>query len=262
MSVSVDFGGEPGTGVTVVSDTQITVTTPAHAAGAVDVTVTTAGGSATAPGAFTYTTPPPPPTLTAVEPTYGSSDPSTQGNPFITFIGTGFSGAGEPRGSIGGTNATLSSATATTGTFTLPPGTPGTVDVTFTNNNGTATLPGAFTYLAVPTITALSPSPLDLDTATVLTITGTGFAPPSDGGMGPNTMGSRVRVSGGQLITANDPALTYVSDTELQIDLTAVSIAAGERTLSVETLLEDDRPTPQTITLASAPANLTVTGGA
>ncbi len=40
----VTFGGTPATGITVVSATEITVTSPGHAAGTFDVTVTTAGG--------------------------------------------------------------------------------------------------------------------------------------------------------------------------------------------------------------------------
>lgn len=50
----VTFGGDDGTDLTVDSDTQITVTTPARAPGAVDVVVTTPAGTATATNAFTY----------------------------------------------------------------------------------------------------------------------------------------------------------------------------------------------------------------
>ncbi|MCS5495698.1 IPT/TIG domain-containing protein [Cnuibacter physcomitrellae] len=53
----VTFGGEPATDVVVAEDGRsLTATTPAHAAGAVDVTVTTAGGlSASLP--YTYVAP-------------------------------------------------------------------------------------------------------------------------------------------------------------------------------------------------------------
>jgi hypothetical protein len=53
---TVSVGGSAATAVTVVSGTQITATTPAHAAGTVDVQVTTPGGtSATGAGDhFTY----------------------------------------------------------------------------------------------------------------------------------------------------------------------------------------------------------------
>lgn len=51
---TVTFGGAAGTGVNVVSATQLTVTTPAGTVGAKDVVVTTSGGSATSTGGFTY----------------------------------------------------------------------------------------------------------------------------------------------------------------------------------------------------------------
>ncbi|MEU1592770.1 IPT/TIG domain-containing protein [Streptomyces sp. NPDC005708] len=51
---AVTFGVTPGTALTVQSDTTLTVTTPATAAGAKDVVVTSAGGSATKTGGFTF----------------------------------------------------------------------------------------------------------------------------------------------------------------------------------------------------------------
>ena len=51
------FGGTKGTGVTVKSSKSLTVTTPAHAAGAVAVVVKTSYGTSKA-GSFTYTAPP------------------------------------------------------------------------------------------------------------------------------------------------------------------------------------------------------------
>lgn len=51
----VKFGGVPAGNVNVASGTQLTVTTPAHAAGVVDVEVATSSGTkASSPGAFTY----------------------------------------------------------------------------------------------------------------------------------------------------------------------------------------------------------------
>jgi len=52
--MAVSLGGVAATAVTVRDGTTATLTTPAHAAGAVDVTVTTAGGSATLPRGYTY----------------------------------------------------------------------------------------------------------------------------------------------------------------------------------------------------------------
>src|SRR5690348_13505117 len=54
---TVSFGGTAATNVSVVSGTSITATTPAHAAGAVNVVVTNSGGpSGTLTNGFTYTT--------------------------------------------------------------------------------------------------------------------------------------------------------------------------------------------------------------
>ena len=54
---SVTFGGVAAT-ITANTSNQITVTTPAGAAGAVDVAVTTVGGNATLPSSYTYVAPP------------------------------------------------------------------------------------------------------------------------------------------------------------------------------------------------------------
>jgi hypothetical protein len=52
-ATSVTFDGTPAA-CEVPSSTSITCSTPAHAAGAVDVVVTTPGGSATLSGGYTY----------------------------------------------------------------------------------------------------------------------------------------------------------------------------------------------------------------
>jgi PGF-pre-PGF domain-containing protein len=59
---TVTFGGTASGPFTINSDTQITTTTPAHAAGVVNVVVTTGGGTATGAGAYTYVMPVPPTT--------------------------------------------------------------------------------------------------------------------------------------------------------------------------------------------------------
>jgi len=54
--VQVDFGGSPATNVVVQSHTQLTCSTPPHAAGPVDVMVTNEGiGSGVLPNGYTYT---------------------------------------------------------------------------------------------------------------------------------------------------------------------------------------------------------------
>src|SRR4029077_7860058 len=54
---TVTFGGIAATNVTVGSSTAITATTPAPAAGVVNVVVTDSNGSGTLTNGFTYTTP-------------------------------------------------------------------------------------------------------------------------------------------------------------------------------------------------------------
>lgn len=51
---SVTFGGSAGTALDVNDDDELLVTTPAHAAGAVNVVLTNASGSTTVTGGFTY----------------------------------------------------------------------------------------------------------------------------------------------------------------------------------------------------------------
>ncbi|MFZ4388515.1 MAG: IPT/TIG domain-containing protein, partial [Chthoniobacterales bacterium] len=59
-ATTVDFGATPATGLTVVSDTSLTVTSPAHTAGMVDVVVTTPDGVTATSSAdqFTFVAPP------------------------------------------------------------------------------------------------------------------------------------------------------------------------------------------------------------
>jgi len=53
-ATGVQFGGVAGTAFSVVSDSEVIVTAPAHAAGVVDVTVLHPAGNVVKGGAFTY----------------------------------------------------------------------------------------------------------------------------------------------------------------------------------------------------------------
>jgi hypothetical protein len=50
----VTFGGGAGTALKIISDTELTVAAPAHAAGAVDVVATNSGGTGTKSNGYTY----------------------------------------------------------------------------------------------------------------------------------------------------------------------------------------------------------------
>jgi len=139
---TVTIGGTAATGVTVASATSITATTPAHAAGAVDVVVTNPDSrSGTLTGAFTYTGGAL--TIASLSP---NSGPITGGTT-VTITGTNFvSGATVRFGTAQGNNVTFVSSTSIRAD-TPAASTTGAVDVVVTlPSGGTATLTNGFAY--------------------------------------------------------------------------------------------------------------------
>lgn len=124
---------------TVNSPTQISATTPAHAAGAVSVVVTTPNGFNPVNSLFTYVVPPP--TVTEVTPAMGS----TLGGTSVTITGTGFTGAtGVTFGTIAASNVVV--VNATTITATTPAGAAGAVSVVVTGPGGFNAANSLYTY--------------------------------------------------------------------------------------------------------------------
>jgi hypothetical protein len=82
-ATSVTFGGVAGSNVTVVSDTKLTVTVPAHVAAAVNVLVTSPKGTSMmfAGGRYTYDSIP---TVASISPTSGPA------GTVVIVNGTGF----------------------------------------------------------------------------------------------------------------------------------------------------------------------------
>jgi len=142
-ATQVNFGGTAVTsGITVNSDSSLTVASPAGS-GVVDVTVTTAGGtSGTSPAdRFAYQGPP---AVTSVSPT---SEASTCGG-LVTITGSAFTGASAVN--FGGAGA-LTYTVVNDSTITVePPAGSGTVDVTVTTGVGTSPTTAAdqYTYLS------------------------------------------------------------------------------------------------------------------
>ena len=168
---AVKFGAATAS-YTINSDTQITATAPAHAAGTLDITVTTPGGtSATnAVDQYTYVSPP---TVTSVSPTVGP----TAGGTTVTINGTNFSGATSVTfGGVAATGYTVYSGTQIVAT--APAGSAGTVDIRVTTVGGTSATSASdqYTYVSPPTVTAVSPVSGPTAGGTTVTITGTGFA--------------------------------------------------------------------------------------
>lgn len=140
IGAAVTFGAAAATNVVVVDPTKITATTPAHAAGPVNVVVTTSGGTATLTNAYTYVAPVP--TLTSVSPNSGT----TAGVTSVTLTGTNFSGATSV--TFGGTAASeFTVVNATTITATTPAHAAGAVDVVVNTPGGMAILTNGYTFL-------------------------------------------------------------------------------------------------------------------
>ena len=149
-ATAVTFGGSAASSVSVVNDTTITCTTPAHSAGAVNVVVTNAASSGTLISGYTYLATPAP---TSVSPNAGT----TSGGTSVTISGSGFTGATAV--TFGGSAATsVSVVNDTTITCITPSHSAGAVNVVVTNAAGSGTLTSGYTYLETPAPTSVSPN--------------------------------------------------------------------------------------------------------
>lgn len=166
----VTFGTYPGTQLSVLSSTQLRVTTPARPAGAVYVRVTTAAGTSGSSPTFTYDAVP---TLTRVSPASGG----TGGGATVTLTGTGLARASAVR--FGTTPAaSLTRVSATTVRVTTPVHAVGAVDVQVTTPGGSTALTSAtrYTFYLPPAISTLSVPSGPIRGGTVVSITGARFA--------------------------------------------------------------------------------------
>ena len=165
-ATSVTIGGAVVTPTTATA-TSLTFTTPAHAAGGVNVVVNAPQGDS-GPLPFTYL--PTATTLTGLTPPSG---PETGGTT-VTITGTGFTDAtGATFAGIPGTGFTVVSDTEAT--VVTPAHVPGSVPVVVSNPNGAGT--GlTYLYVAAPSVaTSLAPTSGPESGGTTITITGSGF---------------------------------------------------------------------------------------
>jgi hypothetical protein len=200
-ATAVKFGSTNATGFTVNSATQITATSPAGAAGSVDITVTTAGGTSitNASDQFTYVAAP---TITVISSTSGP----TTGGTNVNITGTNFTGATAVKfGTANATGFTVNSATQITAIS--PVGTAGSVDITVTTAGGTSLTSASdqFTYVAAPTIMGISPISGPATGGTNVNITGTNFTGATAVKFG-STNATNFTVNSATQITATSPA--------------------------------------------------------
>ena len=249
---AVRFGGTIAT-YTINSNTQITATAPAGSAGTVDVTVTTVGGTSATSAAdqFTYVAAP---TVTSISPTAGP----TAGGATVTITGTNLSGATAV--TFGGTAAsgvTVNSATQITAT--APAQAAGTVDVRVTTMGGTSATSVAdqFTYVAMPTVTSVSPTAGPSAGGTSVVITGTNFSGTTAVTFG-GTAAAGYTVNSATQITANAPAGTGT------VDVRITTVGGTSATSTADQFTYVAAPTVTSISPSSGPqtggTTVTLTG--
>jgi hypothetical protein len=182
----------------------------------------------------------PTPRLTAISMTNGP----TSGGTSVTITGTGFTGVTTV--SFGSTAAPSFTVTSSTSITALsPPVPPGTVDVTVTNAGGTSATSAAdqFTFIAPPTITAVSPNSGPLAGGNWVTLTGTNLTTTNKVSIGDTTTGFNV-----------------LSDTALSVYIPAGE-AAETVTIVVSTIGGTSaRTTADRYTYLAPPPPPTVTG--
>lgn len=168
-ATAVDFGTTPATIKSVNgAGTQVTVTSPTHLTGTVDVTVTARGDTSSTSSAdrFTYLGP----VITSLSATAGP----TVGGAKLKIHGTGLSGATSV--TFGSTPATglKANKAGTLITVVVPANAPGGVTVTVTTPGGisAATADDLYTYEG-PSVTSVSPDSGPAAGGTKVTIVGT-----------------------------------------------------------------------------------------
>ncbi len=219
-ATAVDFGTIPATNLTVLSDSTLTVSSPAGT-GTVNVTVTTpAGVSPTSlVDQFTYS-----PTVSGLSPTVGPR----VGGTLVTITGTAFTGAlAVDFGTIPATSFTVVSDTTITA---VSPAGSGTVDVTVTGAAPQGRSPTSsadlFSYVNVPTVSGLSPTSGPGSGGTFVTITGSGFTGATAVHFGTAAVTTLISESDTQLVVVSPRATSFGT-----VDVT-VTTAGGTSAIS------------------------------
>lgn len=229
---TVTFGGVAGTNVSVGSCTSLSVTAPAHAAGAVDVVVQNPDGtSATAVGAFTYMTPTADGAVMSVISVSPPSGP-TSGGTAVTIRGSGFT-AGTSVRFMSGSNDSLSATSvtfvdSTTLTAVTPMGAGGNAHVFVSSGTSSATGTNVYRYtganLPPPTISGFTASAVP---GTTITINGSGF-----------TGVSNVRFTSTPFSNVVNTSTSFISATFNVVSSTQISVTVPTRAMTGQILVD------------------------
>jgi len=257
---AVTFGSTPATSFQSTFNS-VTATSPAGAAGTVDVLVTTSRGTSPASvgDEFTYVAPPPPPppapTVTAVAPSSGS----VSGGTIVKVTGTHLTGATAVTfGTTAATSFTVTSATSISATSPAG-GVAGTVHVAVTTPSGVSSQSAAddFTYQALgaaPVVTGISPSTGPTTGGTPVTISGTGFTGATSVKFGAN-VATGVAANSSTSIGATSPV--GGSGT---VDVTVTTPSGTSSLSTADRFTYTSGPPPSVITIADGNAGYTPGG--
>jgi hypothetical protein len=192
----------------------------------------------------------PAPTVTAVTPVSGP----LAGGTTITVTGTSLLGTTSVKvGTASATDVVVNSA-GTSLTAKTPSGTAGAKSVSVTTPGGTATKASAFTYFALPTVTAVSPAAGPLAGGTTITVTGTNLLGTTSVKVGTAAATAVVVNSAGTSLTAKTPSGTAGAK--------SVSVTApGGTATKASAFTHMAAPTIGTVTPSSGPTagNTTIT---
>ncbi len=242
---AVTFGGTPGTIVGTPTATSLTVTTPAHAVGPVDVVLSGTGGTTTAPGQYTYLDDGSQATLTGITP----ATVPTAGGTNLTITGTGLTGATGV--TVNGVPATVVSVAADGVVATAPVSEtagPAEVRVQFPAGERAA---GTVDYVA-PALTAVSPGTGPSSGGTTLTLTGTGLATVTEVTVG----GTPATIVG----TPSDTAITVTAPAHAPGAVDVVAVLPGADATATDAFTYLDDGTGAVVT-AVVPATSPTSGG-
>ncbi len=217
-ATSVHFGTVAGTGLWVVNDTQLRVTSP-PGLGTVDVTVSTQKGTSPIVTAdqFAYLE------VTGLSPSGGPAIGGTT----VTVIGSGFTGATSVQ--FGTTSVALSAEDVLSDSqvsVTTPPGS-GTVDVTVTTPLGTSPSAPADHFSYAPTVNAVSPNSGLSSGGTQVTVTGSGFTGASAVRFGPN-------IGSGLIVQSDSQLMVFSPAGAGTVDITVTTGAGTSPTSPVD----------------------------
>ena len=171
-AIAVKFGTVSGTGLNVVSPTQLQVISP-EGTGSVALTVSTSDAqAATSPGNFTYSDAAPATMISGCNPTSGPP----AGGTLVTLTGTGFTDVNAVK--FGTAPAAFFNVISPTEIQASSPAGTGSVQITIPMGVQVVSCPTNFTYTGTstgPTITGISPASGPAAGGTVVTLTGTNF---------------------------------------------------------------------------------------